>query len=128
MLAAGCSNAAQESGSRGCPRENWPGPWTACAEARWVGQVVEAGGYWVGYTGTGSALTAGGHGRAFYVWGAYSGVGDSEPVDDGVRTSWSSQGYTFWVESGSGVTEVKPTIAELQPVVAASRRIPPPPE
>jgi hypothetical protein len=128
VVGAACAGSAREDGIRGCPREDWPGPWAACAEARWVGRVVEAGGYSVGYRGTGSALTADGKGRAFFVWAAESGARYEEPVDDGVRTSWSAQGYTFWVESGPGVTEVKPTIPELEPVVAASRRIPPPPE
>lgn len=132
-LAAGlaCSgpDTAVDDGPRGCPEKNWPGPWTACAESDWVGRVVEAGGYVVGCCGgTGSALTAEGRGRAFYVWAAYGPAPDSEPTDDGVRTSWGSAGYTFWVESGPGVTEIKPTIEELAPVVAASRRIPPPPE
>lgn len=130
VILASCSGSREEAGIRGCPRPNWPGPWTACAEARWVERVVEAGGYQVGDAGgTGSALAAEGRGRSFYVWAASTDAAapHSDPVDDGVRTSWTAQGYTFWVNSGAGVAEVKPTIDELKPVVAASWRIPPPP-
>jgi hypothetical protein len=57
----------QEDDLRGCPRENWPGPWTACAEADWVRRVVAEGGYRV--TGeTGSAIVGEGKGRSFYIW------------------------------------------------------------
>jgi hypothetical protein len=125
FVGVACSGAPEESGVRGCPRSNWPGPWTACAEADWVERVVEAGGYDV-VGGTGSALTAEGGSRAFYVWTTGSGLEDSHPVDDGVRTSWAAQGFTFWVESGPRSTDVKPTVDELEGVVAASRLLPPP--
>ena len=128
VLGVGCSGGGDEQTIRGCPRPNWSGPWTACSEARWVGRVVEAGGYSVGDgRGTGAALIAGGRGRGFYVWAARTGADDRPPADDGVRTSWSAQGYTFWVEAGPGVGEDKPTVDELDPVVAASRRLRPPP-
>lgn len=128
VVAVACSGGSDDEGIRGCPQPDWPGPWTACAEARWVEQVVEAGGYLVGDGGgTGSALIAEGHGRGFYVWAASRDGDDSEPVDDGVRTSWNAQGFTFWVESGPSATDAKPTLGELKPVVAASRRIRPPP-
>jgi len=120
------SGAQDEKGIRGCPRPEWPGPWTACAEARWVEHVVEAAGYEVN-GGTGSALTAAGRGRNFYVWAASTSADDSQPVGDGVRTSWSAQGFTFWVESGPRLTDVKPAIDELAEIAAASRRIAPPP-
>jgi hypothetical protein len=71
-------------------------------------------------------LIATGRDRGFYVWATTMGSDDSEPVDDGVRTSWSAQGLTFWVESGPGSTDVKPTLKEVDRVVAASRRIPRP--
>lgn len=128
ILGVACSGDREESSIRGCPRPNWPGPWTACAEARWVGRVVEADGYQVGDgRGTGSALIAEGRGRTFYVWAAGTGADGSAPTDDGVRTSWTAQGFTFWVESGPSFTDTKPTVAELKGIVAASRRIPPPP-
>jgi hypothetical protein len=125
-LGVACSGSREAAGIRGCPEPDWPGPWTACAEARWVERVAEAGGYQVG-GGTGSALTAEGRGRAFYVWTAGTGADDSEPDDDGIRTSWTAQGFTFWVESGPRSTDVKPSVDELEAVVTASRRLPPPP-
>ncbi len=127
LLGVGCSGVQDETGIRGCPRPEWPGPWTACAEARWVERVVEAGGYDVN-GGTGSALTAVGRGRAFYIWASSTGADDSEPADEGVRTTWSAQGFTFWVETGPRVADAKPTIDELESVVAASRQIAPPAE
>ena len=126
FVGLGCSRGPEEVGIRGCPAPDWPGPWTACAEARWAERVVEAGGYRVG-GGTGSALTAEGRGRAFYVWASSTGTDDRRPADDGVRTSWTAQGFTFWVEAGPSSTDVKPTIDELSGIVTASRRIPPPP-
>jgi hypothetical protein len=90
--------------------------------------VVEAAGYSVGDgRGTGAALIATGRGRRFFVWAGETGAADRPPADDGVRTSWSTQGYTFWVESGPSTDDVKPTVDELGPVVAASMRIRPPP-
>jgi hypothetical protein len=128
VLGVGCSGGGEEQTIRGCPRSDWSGPWTACSEARWVGRVVEAGGYSVGDgRGTGSALIAQGRGRGFYVWAAGTGADDRPPADDGVRTSWSAQGFTFWVEAGPGAADVKPTVEELDSVVAASRRLRPPP-
>jgi hypothetical protein len=128
VLGVACSTGREQAGIRGCSRLDWPGPWTACAEARWVERVVEAGGYQVeGGGGTGAALIAGDNGRRFYVWATRTGAEDSQLADDGVRTSWSAQRFTFWVESGPRASEMKPTLDELNPVVAASRRIRPPP-
>jgi hypothetical protein len=72
-------------------------------------------------------LIAAGRDRVFFVWAGETGADDRPPADDGVRTSWSAQGYTIWVEAGPSSDDVKPTIEELGPVVAASRRIRPPP-
>ena len=77
--------------------------------------------------GRGLRLSPRGRGRGFYVWAARIGADDQPPAHDGVRTSWSAQGYTFWVQAGPGIGEDKPTVDELAPVVAASRRIRPPP-
>lgn len=126
LLGAACSGSREDASIRGCPEPNWPGPWTACAEARWVERVVEAGGYDV-VGSTGSALTAEGRRRGFYVWANSTGAGDSEPADEGVRTTWAAQGFVFWVESGPLSTDVKPSVDELTGIVAASRRLPPPP-
>jgi hypothetical protein len=126
LVGLACSSPRDETAIRGCPRPEWPGPWTACAEADWVERVVEEGGYEVNGS-TGSALTAVGRNRAFYVWAASTNAGDSQPADEGVRTSWGAQGFTFWVEAGPRSTDAKPTVDELEGVVAASRRIGPPP-
>ena len=126
-LGVACSGGREEEGIRGCPSQNWPGPWTACAEARWVERVVEAAGYQV-VGDTGSALAAEGRGRAFHIWTTGAGTGATEPTDDGVRTSWAAQGFTFRVAAGPRSTDLKPTLAELGGLVGASRRIPPPPE
>ncbi len=126
VLAATACSGTDDEGIRGCPRANWPGQWTACAEARWVERVVEAGGFDV-EGGTGSALIAAGDGRRFYVWATNAGSEESDLSDEGVRTTWSAQGFTFWVESGPSSTDVKPTVEELAPVVTASTRIAPPP-
>jgi hypothetical protein len=122
------TSSRDEPSIRGCPRPNWPGPWTACEEARWVERVAQAGGYKVASPrGTGSALIAQGRGRSFYIWAASTGADDSTPDDDGVRTSWSAQEFTFWVEAGPTKTSMKPTFQELGSVIAASRQIRPPP-
>lgn len=126
FLGVACSGSREDPGVRGCPAPDWPGPWTTRGEARWVERVVEAGGYRV-RGGTGSALIAEGRGRGFYVWAAGTGRADSQPADDGVRTAWTAQGFTFWVESGPSSTDVKPSSAELAGVVLASRRLPAPP-
>lgn len=128
VLAWAACSGADEEGIRGCPRPDWPGPWTACAEARWVERVVQAGVFEVeDARGTGSALIAAGDGRRFYVWATSTGSEESDPADEGVRTTWSAQGFTFLVESGPRSTDVKPTVEELTHVVAASTRIAPPP-
>lgn len=132
VLGVACSGGGEEPSIRGCPQPNWEGPWTACAEARWVARVVEAGGYSAGVgegVDTGSALIAEGHGRVFYVSAANTGAVERSPHDDGVRISWSAQGFTFWVQAVLyGVPGYeRPTVDELEPVVAASRRLRPPP-
>jgi hypothetical protein len=38
----------------------------------------------------------------------------------------AAQEFTFWVAAGAMSTDVKPSFDELEPVVEASRRIPPP--
>jgi hypothetical protein len=138
--------SVDDPGARGCPRENWPGPWTACAEADWVRRVVARGGYQV-VGETGSALVAEGRGRSFYVWttaavrspGAIAaGAGNWRRLatidgvaiygDDDLWRYWQAQGTTFWVKEGPRGDSIVPSPAELAPLVAASRMIPPPPE
>jgi hypothetical protein len=135
-----------DPGPRGCPRENWPGPWTACAEAEWVRRVVREGGYDV-VDETGSALVAEGQGRSFYVWTtparrkpeAIAGeagnwrrlaVIDGVPIygDDELWRFWQAQGFIIWVKEGPRGDSIVPTPAELTRLVEASRVAPPPPE
>jgi hypothetical protein len=142
----GKAASVDDPGPRGCPRENWPGPWTACAEADWVRRVVAQAGYQV-VGETGSALVAEGRGRSFYVWttpvvrspGAIAaGAGnwrrlaiiDDVPIygDDDLWRYWQAQGITLWIKEGPRGDSIVPSPAELAPLVAASRMIPPPPE
>jgi len=123
----GCGGSTESASDiGGCPTADWTGPWEQCADADWVERVVEVAGYEV-KDGTGSALIAVGRGHSFYVWSTRNAVGGDEPSDDGVRTSWTSQGLTLWVEAGPGAADSKPSVDELAAVVAASRRLAPPP-
>jgi hypothetical protein len=141
---AGRREQESDPGPRGCPRPNWPGPWTACAEAEWVGRVVEEGGYRV-VGETGSALTAEGDGRSFNIWttparreaGAIAAdagnwlelaVIDGVPVygDDGLWRFWEAQGFIFWVKEGPRGDSIVPSPGELTTLVRASRTVPPP--
>lgn len=133
-----------DPGPRGCPRENWPGPWTACAEAGWVRRVVREAGYQV-VGETGSALIAEGKGRSFYVWTTPArrnsaaiadearnwrrlGVIDGAPVygDDELWRFWQAQGFTFWIKEGPRGDSIVPSAAELAPLVEASKAVAPP--
>src|SRR5687768_7352678 len=58
---------AERDQPRGCPRANWPAPWTRCADAAWVRRVVNAAGYRVTQEG-GSAPVAGNDEVTFHVW------------------------------------------------------------
>jgi hypothetical protein len=134
-----------DPGPRGCPRENWPGPWTACAEAKWVRRVVREGGYQV-VGETGSALVAEGQGRSFYVWttparrkaDAIAGeagnwrrlaVIDGVPIygDDALWRFWQAQGFISWVKEGPRGDSIVPSPVELTRLVEASGLVPPPP-
>jgi hypothetical protein len=100
---------SEDDGPRGCPRRNWPGPWTACAEADWVRSVVEASGYRV-VGETGSALTAEGKGRSFNIWttravrtakAIAAGEGFSHlRVVDGVSVFGDAHLWRFWDAQG----------------------------
>jgi hypothetical protein len=135
---------AEDPGPRGCPRESWPGPWTACAEAGWVRRVVAAGGYQV-LSETGSALVADGQGRSFYIWttpavrnaaaiaadagnwGRLATI-DANAIygDNDLWRFWQAQGFTFWVKEGPTGASIVPSPAQLASLVQASRKIPPP--
>jgi hypothetical protein len=131
-------------GPRGCPRESWRGPWTACAEAGWVRRVVREAGYQV-VGETGSALIAEGKGRSFYIWttparrrsattadeaGTWRRLGVIEGVpvygDADLWRFWQAQGLTFWVKEGPRGDSVVPSAAELAPLVEASKTGAPP--
>lgn len=133
-----------DPGPRGCPRENWPGPWTACAEAEWVRRVVQESGYRV-VGDTGSALIAEGKGRSFYVWttparrepdaiAAEAGnwrrlaVIDGVPIygDEELWRFWQAQRFIFWVKEGPRGDSIVPSPVELAKLVEASRIVPPP--
>ncbi len=126
---------------RGCPRPDWPGPWTACAEADWVRGVVEAGGYRV-VGETGSALVAEGKGRSFYIWttrarrspaamavGNWRHLADVNGVgvygDEVLWRFWEAQGSIFWVKEGPTGDSVVPSPHELEALLEASRAVRP---
>jgi hypothetical protein len=154
--AAGTAQAENDGQdeARGCPRENWPGPWAACAEADWVRAVVRRAGYAAG-SDTGSAIVASTDETGFFihttrgtteklergpwVWlGTVAGTavyGDGRPrtVDkNGLPTgdvwrTWSAQGFIFWVFAGPSAADVSLSFTALEPLIEASKEIPPPP-
>jgi hypothetical protein len=121
--------------SGSCPAE-WPGPWTACPDAAWIAAVIGRANYSV--TGeTGTAATAEGDGWGFNLWatpipedialedwpvfGRTAGVeiyGDAEP-----RLWWSAQQRIVWLSAGVTEDARVPTLAELAPLVRASRQL-----
>ena len=142
--ASGGSRGGGDPSPRGCPRENWPGPWTACAEAEWLRRVAQEGGYRI-VGDTGSALIAEGKGRSFYVWttparreadeiAAEAGnwrrlaVIDGIPIygDDELWRFWQAQAFTFWVKEGPRGDSIVPAPVELATLVQASTIVPPP--
>lgn len=156
MTAAGTAQAQDDGQDEegGCPRANWPGPWAACAEADWVRAVVRRAGYETG-SDTGSALVASTDETSFYIWttagsaetvpeaegtrlGTVAGTrvyGDGEPwtVDeDGLPTAagwrfWSAQGFIFWTTAGPSESDVPLSMTALEPLIEASKEVPPPP-
>jgi hypothetical protein len=130
---------------RGCPRENWPGPWAACAEADWVRRVVESGGYRV-VGETGSALVAEGKGHSFYAWTTPAArhpaaiadeAGNSRRLavvhgvavyGDDLWRFWEAQGFIFWVNAGPTQDSIVPSPAALARIIEASGTTQPPVE
>jgi hypothetical protein len=47
--------------------------------------------------------------------------------DERLWRFWSAQGFIFWVKQGPTATAAVPTPADLQPLIAASQELPPPP-
>ena len=130
-----------DEGPRGCPRPDWSGPWTACAEADWVRRIVEVGGYRVAGE-TGSALVAEGKGRSFYIWttrarrspgamavGNWRHLAEIDGVgvygDEELWRFWEAQGSIFWVKEGPTGDSVVPSPHELEPLLEASRAVRP---
>ena len=137
--------AAPPAVARGCPQSDWSGPWTACAEAKWVGRVASAAGYRI-VGDTGSALVAEGRGHGFYIWTTRAGI--VPPRDEIVAEEawdelgsvrglpiygdqhlwrwWSTGDTIFWIQAGPSETSTVPDVAELDGLVAASLRLRPP--
>jgi len=138
----GRSSSGAELEPDECP-PNWPGPWTACPEADWVGLIAERAGYRI--TGeTGSALTAEGRGDGFNIWAtpmsekhfvataareAWARRGSVEGVvvfgEDPWRW-WRAQGFVFWLHAGPSAEATLPPLGEMQALVRASLDLPPP--
>jgi hypothetical protein len=131
--------------ARGCPRGDWQGPWTACAEADWVARVARKAGYRI-VAETGSALVAEGQGDSFYIWTTRQAL--LPPTDQIVdREGWSELGSTggvtiygderlwrwwvandtvFWIQAGPNESSTVPDVAELDQLVATSLQLEPP--
>ena len=132
--------------ARGCPRVDWSGPWTACAEADWVRRVANAAAYRV-LGETGSALIAEGHGDGFYIWTTrheivpptaeivanegWTELGRAGGAviygDKDLWRWWSTPDALFWIQAGPYPQSTPPDVDELDDLVAASLRLPPPP-
>jgi hypothetical protein len=133
LVTAGCSFgdevAAVRTGPDPCVQR---GGWSTGPEARWVREIVKAGGYNV-FSETGSALVASKEGQEFYIWATESNVPSRMPNwrrlavvrgvpiygDRSVWRGWHARGFTFWVQ-GSGV----PAAGRLAPIVDARLRMP----
>lgn len=121
---------------------DWPGPWTRCAEAEWVREIVGAAGYRV-MQETGSALVAANDELSFYIWTTENAAevmaepgpwkrlttiaGTPVYGDERLWRFWSAHGFIFWIKQGPTATAALPTPADLQPLIAASREVRPPP-
>jgi hypothetical protein len=125
-----------------CPPD-WPGPWTACPEAAWVGQVAERAGFRI-VDETGSALVARGSGSSFYIWATeirepVAEVAEREkwhPLgrragvlvygDRDLWRWWAAQGFVFWMQAGPYEGSEAPDLEGLAPLIRASREVTPP--
>jgi hypothetical protein len=133
-------HASNETDRRGCPHENWPGPWSACAEADWVREVVRRAGY-ANVGDTGGALVASTDETGFYIWtttgttatlhdrGERLGTVAGTPVygDERLWRIWSAQGFVLWTKAGPSGTDVALSMTALEPLIEASNEVPPPP-
>jgi hypothetical protein len=121
----------------GCPENRL---WTSCPAADWVARIAEHAGFVV--TGdTQSALTVEGDGPSFYFWATpltapvaetavdegWRPLGRSAGVDvygDGsLYEWWVAQGHVLWTNAGPTRDSRLPTLAELAPLIRASREL-----
>jgi hypothetical protein len=126
--------------SEECPAD-WPGPWTTCPEADWVGRVAERAGYRL--TGeTGSALIAKGEGSSFYIWatqapslaireasrGVWEPLGRVEGVqvfgDESLWRWWVVDDSVLWLQAGPYEHSRLPYLEEVESLVRASESVP----
>ena len=142
--ATGLEQVEQATTPKECPPD-WPGPWTACPEADWVGKVAERAGYRISGE-TRSALIAKGNGRSFYIWATPAGtpkkienavrnedwqpLGSVEGVqvygDESIWRWWVAEGFTIWLQAGPIRDSRLPSLAEMESLVRASETVPRP--
>jgi hypothetical protein len=118
--------------------------WTSCPVADWAARIAEHAGFTV--TGdTQSALTVEGGRSSFYLWATpltapvaelaadegWRLLGRSAGVDvygdPGLWRWWTTQGQIVWTKVGPTEDSRSPTLAELAPLIRASRELAAPP-
>ena len=136
LLAAGCGGNGGEPGNT--PADARP------VDADWIARVAERAGFAV--TGeTESALIVEGRGPSFYLWSTplakpvaelaeeegWQPLGSSAGADvfgDGELWQWwVVQDRIVWANAGPMANDRVPTLAELAPLISASREVPAPP-
>ena len=136
LLAAGCGGGGDEPAS--APANARP------ADADWIARIAERAGFTV--TGeTESALIVEGRGPSFYFWSTplpkpveelaaeegWQPLGRSAGADvygDGELWQWwVAQDRIVWANAGPAANDYVPTLAELAPLIRASREVAPPP-
>jgi hypothetical protein len=134
--------AFEKPETRGCPREHWSGPWSACAEAEWVRKVARSAGFRVTEETLTALVVANAEAR-FYLWTTGHEVDDvlrveahwknlatvaGTPVygDDALWRWWGAQGFVFWVKEGPTEDDRLPPPEQLEGLIRASKEIAPP--
>ena len=124
-----------------CQRDDWPGPWTACAEAQWAREVVRRAGFRV-VGETGSAFVAARGDLEFMIWTTprpaeaifeQEGTGRlalvaGTPVhgDERLWRFWTAQGFVFWIKQGPTETSALPSPHDLEAMIEESKQVPAP--